>query len=103
MFVLNPARLSCLVMFYWHSLYSPEPPSKGTGEEVEKLPDLQVQKLEHLNKDRPKRTKTRAPTRPVAPGKISSPNLPCEVLYRSEMVYQTNLMYHKMPAILDVI
>lgn len=42
--------------------------AKGSFEALDNLPELPVQKLEHLNKARPKRNKSRAPTRPVAPG-----------------------------------
>ncbi|XP_025116030.1 F-actin-uncapping protein LRRC16A-like isoform X17 [Pomacea canaliculata] len=47
--------------------------AKGSFEALDNLPELPVQKLEHLNKARPKRNKSRAPTRPVAPG-IDTPD-----------------------------
>ena len=56
----------------WAEAHFARPLPKGSSESLDKLtelPQLQVQKLEHLNKDRPKRAKTRAATRPVAPSK----------------------------------
>ena len=61
--------------WYRHELYKlfliAESTPKGSSESLDilaDLPQMPVQKLEHLNKARPRRAKTRAATRPVAPG-----------------------------------
>ena len=79
-FFQSYSKVNCgvnwLVLFSsWAETHFARPLPKGSSESLDKLtelPQLQVQKLEHLNKARPKRPKNRPATRPVAPSKADA-------------------------------